>query len=175
MAHAAGDCSGGGGRYSVGMEGREQFEAALAEVAALTAGARDRWWVIGSAAAALHGAAAGPIRDIDLLMSARDSASLLRAACVEPKPGVADERFRSAVFGTVPLGPLPLEVMGALHLRGAAGWSPLRLRTRERVRIGGAELFVPAAAELSRLFRRFGRDKDLARASALEQLAEEKD
>jgi hypothetical protein len=151
----------------------EPFQAALASAADLAAGARDRWWVIGSAAAALHGAETGPVRDIDLLMSARDAATLLRANGVEPKPGAPDERFRSRVFGIVPLDPLPLEVMGGLHLRAAAGWSPLRLRTRERVRIGDGEVFVPAAAELVRLFRRFGRDKDLARAAALENLEKE--
>src|SRR5438132_9852290 len=99
MAQAAGNCSGGRGRYSARMERRETLDPALAEVAALASGARDRWWVIGSAAAALLGAATGPVRDIDLLMSARDCARLLRACGVAPCPGVPDERFRSRLFG----------------------------------------------------------------------------
>jgi len=175
MAQAAGDCSAVRGRYSAWMESRRKLEAALSEAAERAAGARDRWWIIGSAAAALHGAATGPVQDIDLLMSARDAATLLRAGGIAPRPGVPDARFRSRVFGTVPLDPFPLEVMGGLHLRTDAGWSPLRLRTRETVRIGGAALYVPTAAELSRLLGRFGRGKDLARAAALERLIEEKD
>jgi hypothetical protein len=156
------------------MEGREQLDRAFGEVAALAGRARDRWWVIGSAAATLHGASAGTVRDIDLLMSVRDSAELLRGCGVAPRPGVPDGRFRSQVFGIVALRSLPLEVMGGLHLRTGRGWSRLRLRSRERMRVGDAELFVPAATELLRLFRRFGREKDLSRAASLEALAEEK-
>lgn len=156
------------------MDLSEDLEAALRRVADLAAGARDRWWIIGSAAAALHGAEAGTVRDIDLLTSARDAASLLRAWRIDPRAGAADDRFRSTVFGTVPLSPLPLEVMGGLHLRTGRSWSPLRLRTRERLCVGGGILYVPAAAELFRLFRRFGREKDLARAAALEPRLREK-
>lgn len=174
MAQPPGNCSGGRGRYSGPMATREQLDSALCEAAVLAAGARDRWWIIGSAAAALHGAETGAVRDVDLLMSARDAKTLLRARGIAARPGECDARFRSKVFGAVPLAPIPLEVLGGLHLRAGEGWAPLRLRTRERMCVDGAALFVPAAGELLRLFRRFGREKDLARASALAAAVEEK-
>ena len=43
------------------------LRAALIEVAAIMAPARHDWWVIASAALALHGADPGPVRDIDVL------------------------------------------------------------------------------------------------------------
>ena len=46
--------------------------AALDEVAAALRGARDPWWVIGSAAARLHGAET-PVADVDVLLSERDA------------------------------------------------------------------------------------------------------
>jgi hypothetical protein len=144
--------------------------AALAEVADGAAPALDPWWVIGSAAAALHGAEVGPVGDIDLLMSRRDAGRLLRSRGLTPAPGAPSDRFRSATFGRFEAGSLEVEVMGGLHLREGLGWRALRLRGRQAVRVAGHSLYVPPRAELIALLRRFGRAKDLARAAALEAL-----
>jgi len=168
MAQAAGNCSGGRGRYCVCMESGEKLEEALAEAARLAAGARDRWWIIGSAAAFLHGAAGSAVRDIDLLMSRRDAATLLRSLGIALAPGTADPLFRSEVFGCFPAFGYAVEVMGGFSVRGPGGWEPVRLHGREEVAVGRHILHVPPRAELIALLRRFGREKDLERAVTLE-------
>ena len=142
----------------------------LAEVAARMGGARDPWWIVGSAAVVLRGAAT-EVADVDLLVSEADARALLSAGGVKSRPGARSARFRSAVFGTLEGAPLPIEVMGGLALNEDGVWAPLRLETRERHCLGPSVLWVPARAELIALLRRFGREKDVARAALLEALA----
>jgi hypothetical protein len=149
------------------MERREELEAALAEVAELAAAARDRWWIIGSAAAVLHGAVGIQVRDVDLLMSRHDAAKLLRAGGIAPAPGPADPLFRSQVFGRFSAAGHAVEVMGGFSVRSGDVWRPVRLRGRLAVNVAGAAVFVPTKAELIALLRSFGRDKDLERAERL--------
>jgi hypothetical protein len=144
--------------------------AALVQVAEAAAVARDRWWIIGSAAVALHGADVGEIGDIDLLMSRRDSARLLGSLGLAPAPGVPSARFRSAAFGRFEARGVEVEVMGGLHLADGSGWRPVRLRGRESVMVAGRLVYRPPRRELAALLRRFGRPKDLVRAAALEAL-----
>jgi hypothetical protein len=136
-------------------------------VAATAADSSDDWWIIGSAAVALHGRFSARPKDVDLLMSAADAAAFLRRCGQAARPGKGDGRFRSVIFGTWAEPPVPVEVMGALSVATANGWEEVALQTREAVPIGGATLFVPAADELAELLVRFGRDKDLDRATLL--------
>ena len=121
------------------------------------------WWVIGSAAVALHGAATS-VADIDLLLDIDDAAAVFEAMGVPALPGRPDGRFRSDVFGRCTATPLAIELMAGLHLRRNDGWVPVALETR----VARHGVFVPARAELAALLRRFGRDKDLGRAAALD-------
>jgi hypothetical protein len=136
--------------------------AALAEVRAATPGARDPWWIIGSAAMALHGVARLEVGDIDLLMSRSDAVALLRAKGVEPAPGEAGGRFRSDVFGRWRAGGYVVEVMGGFHVDGA--------ELVPETRIARSGLFVPSVAELIAMCERFGRPKDAERARRLRGL-----
>jgi hypothetical protein len=152
------------------MDISADLAAALAQVAEAAAVARDRWWIIGSAAAGLHGADVGEVRDIDLLMSHRDSARLLRSLGLASAPGTPSARFRSAVFGRFDASGFEVEVMGGLHLREDSGWRPVRLRGRDAVEVAGRLVYLPTRRELASLLRRFRRPKDLVRAAALEGL-----
>jgi hypothetical protein len=152
------------------MDRPAELDAALAELADAAAGAVNRWWIIGSAAAALHGAPDVAVADIDLLMSRRDAARLLRSRGLVPAPGSGGPLFRSETFGRFRAGGYDVEVMAGLHVRTGAGWRLVRLRGRAGMTVGGRILYVPPRAELIALLRRFGRDKDLARAAALEGL-----
>jgi hypothetical protein len=143
---------------------------ALAHAAAAAAGARDPWWIIGSAAAFLHGARTH-VADVDLLMSPRDALALLDPADSAASGGHGSDLFRSEVFGTIRGVGLPLEVFGGFRLRAGEHWRPVVLKTRVAVAVGGCTLWVPAQDELAALFRSFGRPKDLARAALLEGLA----
>jgi hypothetical protein len=136
--------------------------AALAEVRAAAAAARDPWWIIGSAAMALHGVRGLGVGDVDLLMSRGDAATLLRSKRVEPVPGEGAGRFRSDVFGRWRAGAYVVETMGGFHVDGR------ELVPTTRVETGG--FYVPAVVELIAMCELFGRPKDEERASRLRAL-----
>jgi hypothetical protein len=139
----------------------------LIEVADLCAPAADPWWIISSAAVALHGAEIDQVRDVDVLMSVHDAAAALLRAGARHDGGQGAARFRSQVFGVWSGAPLPVEIFGGFEFAGAEGWTPVRPQTRHRVELDGRGLFVPAAAELRAMLIGFARPKDLARARLL--------
>jgi hypothetical protein len=136
-------------------------------LAGILADAGDDWWIIGSASVALHGADVAKVRDIDLLMSARDAEQLLKRVRGRPRDGKPSTQFRSEVFGTWHDPPLPVEVMGGFSLNTASGWRPVHLTTRERKTLEGCDFYVPSVVELKELLRSFGRPKDVERALLL--------
>lgn len=130
--------------------------------------ADDEWWVIGSAAVALHGAEGAGINDVDVMMSARDAAAFLhRVGAVEQIPATS-ALFRSQVFGVWSEPPVPVEVFGGFELAENGQWREVKIFTRESAVVRSGRVFVPAANELVRLLHAFGRAKDLERASLLE-------
>lgn len=136
-------------------------------VADLATPAADPWWIIASAAVALHGAPVEDVRDVDLLMSEDGARRTLIRAGAEPRGGRATSRFRSAVFGTWLGAPLPVEIFGGFEFAGPDGWTRIRPESREPVAVGGKVLFVPSAADLRAMLIGFGRPKDIARAELL--------
>lgn len=139
----------------------------LEMVADRASAAGDPWWIIASAAVALHGAAVDEVRDVDLLMSEGDARRTLLRAGAEPRAGQATRRFRSAVFGTWLGTPLPVEIFGGFEFAGRDGWARVLPESREPVTVGTRILFIPSAAELRAMLIGFGRPKDLARAGML--------
>ena len=131
-------------------------------MAAAAGEARDPWWIIGSAAMALHGVTGLVVGDIDLLMSRDDAARLLCAKGIEPAPGERGGPFRSDVFGRWAASGFTVEVMGGFRVRGR------ELVPASRQRIGA--VFVPPAEELARMCELFGRPKDAERARRLRGL-----
>ncbi|MEH3107427.1 MAG: hypothetical protein PGN09_09130 [Sphingomonas fennica] len=120
------------------------------------------WWLIGSAAMALHGAAPIVVADVDLLVSPGDAAALIGMLGLVPLRAGSD-RFRSNPFARWTAPPLPVEIMADFHVRAGDGWVPVRPATRQAVTIGGSELFVPSVAELRAIGRLYGRPKDAER------------
>jgi hypothetical protein len=139
----------------------------LARVADAAAGAAEPWWIIGSAAVALHGRAGEVREDVDVLTGPAGARRFLQGFGIEAAPGEASALFRSEVFGRWDGAPLAVEVMGGLHLRTGGGWQPVRIETRQAVNVEGRTLYIPAAEELARLFTSFGRPKDVERAKQL--------
>lgn len=148
----------------------EPLRRTLEAVADLAAPAAEPWWIIASAAVALHGAPVEDARDVDLLMSEEDARATLLRAGVEPRAGEGTTQFRSAVFGTWLGTPLPVEIFGGFEFAGPAGWTRVLPDTREPIAVGSKTLFVPSAAELREMLIGFGRRKDLARAELLRSL-----
>lgn len=140
--------------------------ALVAAGAAAAAHACDPWWVIGSAAVALHGADPGHVADVDLLTSTRDAVTLLAAAGVAPDGTSDQSRFRS-VYGRWPVRSREIEVLGGLEIFTVQGWQAVRPATRVPVQCGPATLYIPERGDLIAILKLFRRDKDLARAAAL--------
>ena len=85
----------------------------LGSVAAIMAAARDPWWVIASAAAALHGARPITVADVDVLLSVADIGRLLPLIGIEPYPAAPNPLFRSKVLAKWPAPPVPVDLMAA--------------------------------------------------------------
>ena len=136
-------------------------------VADLCIPATDPWWILSSAAVALHGAPVDNARDVDLLMSGRNAKATLLLVGVQPATGQATDLFRSTVLGTWDGPPLAVDIFGDFDFAGRGGWSRVAPQTREPVAIGAHTLFVPSADELTQMLTSFGRPKDLARARLL--------
>lgn len=145
----------------------------LPTVAGAMAPSRDSWWIIASAAAALHGAETS-VSDVDLLVSPRDGEALLARLGTVGAPTPSD-RFRSDLFGRWEAPPLPIDIMAGFHALGHDGWQPVLPATRVAIPLGDATLFVPDIPELIAHCRLFGRPKDIARAAILQRLSNEAD
>lgn len=143
------------------------FAQTLQAVAQAMAGAHDPWWIIGSAAVALHGAGPLIVADVDVLLSPVDALRLLPGLGVDPMRGSDHPAFRSEVFGTWRAHPLPVEFMAGFRHRRGADWVPVAPRTREAVHLGSAALHVPSRDELLEIIVSFGRPKDRVRARLL--------
>lgn len=143
------------------------LRAALADAATMMAPARHDWWIIASAALVLHGVDPGPVRDVDVLFDPRDAERVLAPLGLEPRRGSDDGRFRSDLFATWTGAALPIELFAGFALFENGGWTPVVPQTRQLADCDGHRLWVPSPAELHALLLRFGRDKDLARASLL--------
>ena len=143
------------------------LERSLLMAAENAADALDPWWIIGSTAVALHGGEVGPVKDVDLMMSARDAQNFLEKARVAATGVVPSDRFRSQIFGTWNGPPIPVEVFGGFEVFTGGEWRPVFFATRQTVNLSAAALFVPSRAELIDLLRTFGRPKDLQRAELI--------
>ncbi|WP_147276284.1 hypothetical protein [Sphingomonas aracearum] len=143
----------------------------MTAVGRIMAGACDPWWVIASAAVALHGADPGHVADVDVLLSVADARRILPAIGVELQGGSAHPAFRSSIFGRWTGTALPVEFMADFHHRSDGAWLPVRPATRQSVEVEGAMVFVPEKGELQAMLTAFGRPKDMARARSLAALA----
>jgi hypothetical protein len=140
---------------------------ALVALAAAMMPARDPWWVIGSAAVVLLGAET-EVRDVDVLLSESDVHRVLPALGLPIAPGIADARFRSAVFTTWLESTLPIEFMVGTRYAIETEQRILAPKTRECIMLGNVQIFVPARAELVAILRAFDRPKDRDRADLLD-------
>lgn len=144
----------------------------LQALAAAMADATDPWWIIGSAAVALHGAEGLTVADIDLLTSRAEALRLAAAWGATPDPPGDSTLFRSAVHFEHRLVGATIDVMADLEVNAPDGWTVLRPASRVTVPVGAATLYAPDRAELIEILRLFGRPKDLARAALLRTVAD---
>ncbi|MBW4330030.1 hypothetical protein KY084_03975 [Stakelama sp. CBK3Z-3] len=132
--------------------------------------AHEPWWIIAGAAVALHGADAGQVSDVDVLLSVGDAERLFPTFGLELRRGPSHANFRSGIFGTFTEAPLQIEFMANFRYRVGGNWLPANPRTREAVEFGETTVFVPGCIELQQMLRGFGRPKDIERAEQLSVL-----
>lgn len=145
----------------------DALKTTLVALADVLGTAQDPWWVIGSAALALHGVPDITVRDIDVMLSLDDAIKLSCHLGLSSGPGAPDERFRSDLFATWSAQPLSVEFMAGFACREGAEWRAVALRSRQPFNIGPSRIYAPDRAELAALLRWFGRPKDLARVELL--------
>ena len=151
------------------MTDTEALDATLAAIADALVDTRGRWWVIGSAAIRLHGAATS-VADVDVLLGVADARRLLAAWGVAADTGGGSDRFRSTLFARIAGLPMPVEVMAGFSVRVDGVWKPVRPRSRQAFDCAGRTIFAPSIGELAGMCRRFARDKDRARLRLLQVL-----
>ncbi|WID95737.1 hypothetical protein QO058_23760 [Bosea vestrisii] len=142
----------------------------LGSVAAIMETAREPWWIIASAAAALHGASPIAVADVDILLGVEDISRILPALGIEPYQGPPNSLFRSEILAKWPAPPVPVDLMAGFEHRVGEAWHPVRPATRQAIAIGAATVYVPERDELRRIIEGFGRPKDLERACLLAAL-----
>lgn len=129
--------------------------------------AEDQWWIIGSAAVVLHGGHVTHVKDVDLMMSARDADAFLRRVGAQRGGAEPSDRFYSPVFGVWSEPPVPVEAFGGFRLAINGTWQEVSFPTREPIKVGEATVYVPSATDLVQLLQSFGRAKDWERANLL--------
>ena len=146
------------------------LDASLRAVAPVMALAEDHWWIIGSAAVALHGADIDRIRDVDIVLSVADATRILSELGITPNAGAAHPDFRSTIFATWTAPALAIEFMADFHCRSGDAWLPVLPATRREVSGKGWTVFVPEKEELGAILATFGRPKDSERLRLLTAL-----
>lgn len=153
------------------MDLPEPLSDTIAAVAAVLADARDPWWILSGAAAALYGARPITVSDVDVMLSVRDAERLFARIGIVQEPPSGHPRFRSERFGRWTAPPLVVEFMAGFLLRDRDGaWRPMQPDTRRLLRVGAAIVFVPEMPELRAMFARIGRPKDQVRIALLDRL-----
>ena len=144
--------------------------ASLCAVGTVMSDARDPWWIITGAAAALHGVETGHVADVDVLLSIPDARRILLVIGIAARPGAEHPDFRSSIFGTWTSPPRPVEFMAGFHRRSGDDWVPIQPTTRQPIRVDGVTVYIPGRAELRCLIEDLGRPKDKERARRLAAL-----
>jgi hypothetical protein len=142
----------------------------LDSVSVIMATARDPWWIIASAAAALHGASPITVADVDILLSVEDINRILPVLGIQPYQGPPNPLFRSEVLAKWPAPPVPVDLMAGFEHHVGDIWHPVWPTTRQAITVGTVTVYVPERDELRRIIAGFGRPKDLERARLLAAL-----
>jgi len=147
----------------------ESHILALEYVSHLLHNAQDDWWVIGSAAIALHGVDVGPVNDIDILVSLRDAQALRLATGTANRAVTGSKKFRSEVFLQLDYDGIPLEVMANFSVNHQGRWQAILPTSRQAFNLGNACVYAPALRELVEILRVFSREKDRQRIRFIDQ------
>ncbi|AFD05628.1 nucleotidyltransferase family protein [Solitalea canadensis] len=129
----------------------------------------DDFYLIGSGALVMERIEIDKVNDIDLLTSERDADKLKKIWNDKLSQGYipADGQLFKSNFGRFRFNTFDLEVMGDLAVNTQNGWHNLRINEYLTVNIAGLSLRIPTLLEQYRVFKLFGRPKDLHKAQLI--------
>lgn len=145
----------------------DDLRITLEGVGQALAEARHDWWVIASAAAALHGVTDPPVGDVDVLVDDADLADLSRRRSLRRVDTPPHPLFASRVLMQWTEAPMTVELMAGFRIQSGGRWRDVRPTTRRIFVIGSSEVFAPSREELAELLLAIGRPKDIRRARSL--------
>ena len=155
--------------FGLSAECASKLNVTLADVGAVMTIAKDPWWIIGSAALALHLKQDIAVNDIDVLLSV-DDARIVRAALAIPSAAISPHPlFHSEEYFTWDRTSVPVEFMAGFSVCVAGEWQVVSCQTRLAVDVGGQAIYVPDLAELASLLALFGRPKDRERLALIKE------
>lgn len=124
------------------------------------------YYIVGSAAMVLTGCKVDEIGDINILTSSFDANFLqnLWADKIVTDHVYEYERIFRSNSGRFRFSTLDVEVMGNLEVHVGQQWVPLVVRQFMNVEVAGFQVKVPTLKEQYRIYKFFGRPKDLDKA-----------
>jgi hypothetical protein len=125
------------------------------------------WMVFGGAAMALLGYEQGPVRDIDIIISANAADALHSRFSWKNFADQSSRRFRSRFLLRPNFGPIPVELLGGFQIHTEVGWTAVQPLEGIKTPLGSQSIFLPTRNRLIEIFRLSGRPKDLNRAALL--------
>ena len=147
----------------------EKIKKSIAFLADDLSKLQDPFYIIGGSALVLTGIPLETTDDIDLLTSNRDADYLKRlwqAHKVGEYSPKDSDKFRSN-FGRFQWNAVLVEVMGDLEVFDGGEWRQLQITDYFEVSIHQLSIRIPTLKEQERIFRLFGRAKDLAKADLI--------
>lgn len=124
------------------------------------------WWIIGSSAAYLLGADFTP-EDVDVVASA-EVIAMMTGISSNGRREQSESWFHSDPFFRLEVDDgLPIEFMGDLTFGHEGARTPLRIETRQAIKLTSGIVYVPEIKEQITIFEIFGRPKDLQKAKIL--------
>lgn len=148
---------------------KEKIEKSIALLSDDLSRLQDPFYIIGSSALVLTGVPLEITDDIDLLTSYRD-ADFLKEYWQAYKLGAYSpndsDKFRSN-FGRFQSNTTLVEVMGGLEVFDKGEWQKLQINEYFELSINQLSIRIPTLEEQERIFRLFGRAKDLTKADII--------
>lgn len=132
---------------------------------------KDDFFVIGSSALILTGIEAGNTSDIDILTSNRD-ADFLREIWkdkqIKAHTPKRSDLFRSN-FSRYKFDILDIEILGELEVNKNNRWEKLIIQEFTTITNKEIQIKIPTLKEQERIFKWFGREKDIIKAELIQQ------
>jgi hypothetical protein len=132
------------------------FETSIAALIAAMNDARDPWFLIGGAAAALVSGDHGSVRDIDLVCSPHDARRLIDEHGFRDVTDGGRSGLRSAVRAQADT-PILIDALGGFEILIEGRWTAIAPNELRPIEARAGRVYLPGAAELHEIRLAIGR------------------